>query len=772
MRRKIAAIFAADIAGYSRLIAEDEEETIRRLKAYRKVTDEFIVEAGGRIFNTAGDAVLAEFPSAVDAVRCAIDIQESLRTRNSAFPPSRHMSFRIGITIGDVHESDGDLLGEGVNIAARLEGLAEVGGICVSRGVYEQVANRVSVPFTDMGAQPIKNMDPVHAYMVGKQSGGEVPASRDSLWGILLKISKPTGTHSESGVTEGWKRRLKNAWDRRTLLDSFILLVALNCVLSIPAHARTYYFGENLLGLAGAALVSSSIVLIAVSLLDRRFGLSWAQRIMIALAYGAATLLGPASVPVLQQLGLDQYTAGYAGRVDLAFMFGCMGAGAVMWSKFRSHTVFVALLCMAILLAVRYAVFEFAPATMLAVLPLPVVLIGTLMAMAGRRASAGLDAAVIAGAWLAPIALWLTILAIAGVMPGVVLGPFKYVDPLAFMGLSLPSALAWPALRLARPGTTWAALSGSLVIDRYLVSGMGALASVLVVSLAANILYRSTSIYRCHTLAKIDACAALIDSPSEPATDRLAALERRPELYSQESKWDQAIADRSRLIELDPRNPERYTARAEFWSQIDSFDQAVTDLDTALSLQPNNVKTRLARFEMWKRKGDDRQAMAELDHVIRLEPTADNFVRRAKYNKDNKRLAAAISDYSMAIRMDPKNIDRLKGRANLFEDSGDAKAAEADYMSIIDVYDAEIEKAPSADIFRKRAEIWESLKNYPRAVTDYTSAIQLEPTDGAYYFLGELNDQPPLRRVAKNDRKSCSAYEGSRRVRVEGADAR
>ena len=167
MKRKIAAIFAADIAGYSRLVAEDEEETLRRLAAYRAVTDDFIVKAGGRIFNTAGDAVLAEFSSAVEAVRCAIDIQESLRTRNMAYPASRQMHFRIGITIGDVVERDGDLLGDGVNIAARLEGLAEVGGICVSRAVHEQVANKLSVQFTDIGAQEVKNIPtPVHAFMV------------------------------------------------------------------------------------------------------------------------------------------------------------------------------------------------------------------------------------------------------------------------------------------------------------------------------------------------------------------------------------------------------------------------------------------------------------------------------------------------------------------------------------------------------------------------------------------------------------------------------
>jgi adenylate cyclase len=167
MKRKIAAIMAADIAGYSKLVAEDEEETLRRLAAYRAVIDDFITKAGGRIFNTAGDAVLAEFPSVVEAVRCAIDVQESLRTRNLAYPSSRQMNFRIGITIGDVVERDGDLLGDGVNIAARLEGLAQVGGICISRAVHEQVANKLSVQFEDIGEQQVKNIPtPVYAYML------------------------------------------------------------------------------------------------------------------------------------------------------------------------------------------------------------------------------------------------------------------------------------------------------------------------------------------------------------------------------------------------------------------------------------------------------------------------------------------------------------------------------------------------------------------------------------------------------------------------------
>jgi class 3 adenylate cyclase len=167
MRRKIAAILVAHIADYGRLVADDEEETLRRLASYRSTTDDLIAIAGGRIFNAAGDAFLAEFPSAVEAVRCAIDIQESLRTRNLAYPDSRQMSYRIGIGIGDVVEREGDLLGDGVNVAARLEGLAEAGGICISRAVHEQVTNKLSARFVDIGARKVKNNpEPVHAYLV------------------------------------------------------------------------------------------------------------------------------------------------------------------------------------------------------------------------------------------------------------------------------------------------------------------------------------------------------------------------------------------------------------------------------------------------------------------------------------------------------------------------------------------------------------------------------------------------------------------------------
>jgi adenylate cyclase len=180
MKRRISAILAADIVGYSKLVAEDEEETVRRLVVWRKVFDELTTQYGGRIVNTVGDAVLAEFPSSVEAVRCAMDIQESIRNRNLAYPSSRQMDFRIGVTVGDVLDREGQLFGDGVNIAARLEGLAPARGICVSRTVYEHVANKLTVRFEDIGPQQVKNLpEPVHAYMIAPLAGGATDA-RDS----------------------------------------------------------------------------------------------------------------------------------------------------------------------------------------------------------------------------------------------------------------------------------------------------------------------------------------------------------------------------------------------------------------------------------------------------------------------------------------------------------------------------------------------------------------------------------------------------------------
>lgn len=164
-QRRLATILAADVVGYSKLMAQDEEATVRTLRSHREIIDRLIARHEGRIFNTAGDAVLAEFGSAVEAVRCAISIQDELRVRNAELVSERRMLFRIGVNVGDVIVQDGDLLGDGVNIAARLEGIAEPGGVCISGSAFEQVKNKLSVGFRDLGPQEVKNIpEPVSAF--------------------------------------------------------------------------------------------------------------------------------------------------------------------------------------------------------------------------------------------------------------------------------------------------------------------------------------------------------------------------------------------------------------------------------------------------------------------------------------------------------------------------------------------------------------------------------------------------------------------------------
>ena len=165
MERRLATILAADVAGYSKLMAQDEEATVRTLRSHREVIDKLIARHEGRIFNTAGDAVLAEFGSAVEAVRCAITIQDELRVRNAELVTDRQMQFRIGINVGDVLVDGDDLLGDGINVAARLEGIAKPGGVCISGSTFEQVKNKLSIGFEDLGRQQLKNIpEPVPAF--------------------------------------------------------------------------------------------------------------------------------------------------------------------------------------------------------------------------------------------------------------------------------------------------------------------------------------------------------------------------------------------------------------------------------------------------------------------------------------------------------------------------------------------------------------------------------------------------------------------------------
>ncbi len=172
LKRKLTAILSADVKGYSRLMGEDEEGTIRTLNAYKEVMTTLIQQHRGRVVNAPGDSLLADFASVVDAVRCAVEIQEELKDKNKELPEERRMEFRIGINLGDVVEEGDTILGDGVNIAARMESLAEAGGICISGTVYEHIKNKLAIGYEYVGEQTVKNIkEPVRVYRVAMAPG-------------------------------------------------------------------------------------------------------------------------------------------------------------------------------------------------------------------------------------------------------------------------------------------------------------------------------------------------------------------------------------------------------------------------------------------------------------------------------------------------------------------------------------------------------------------------------------------------------------------------
>ena len=168
VERRLAAILAADVAGYSRLMGIDEEGTLAALKAVRReLIDPKIAEHRGRMVKTTGDGALVEFGSAVDAVRCAMEIQRAMAERNSAIPDDRRIEFRIGINVGDIIIDENDIYGDGVNIAARIETLASPGAICISENAYQQIKGKLTLDVSDMGEQQLKNIaEPVRVYSV------------------------------------------------------------------------------------------------------------------------------------------------------------------------------------------------------------------------------------------------------------------------------------------------------------------------------------------------------------------------------------------------------------------------------------------------------------------------------------------------------------------------------------------------------------------------------------------------------------------------------
>jgi TolB-like protein len=209
--RRLAAVVAADVAGYSRLMGLDEVGTARTLREHRKVTDALVAKHGGRLVKTTGDGVLLEFASVVDAVECAVTMQAVMAERNQGVPEDRRMLYRIGINLGDILIEGDDILGDGVNVASRLEGIAEPGGICISSSAHDQVRGKVPVEFTDLGEQTLKNIArPIRAYAVGLSANahetGPLPSSAPRLSIVVLPFANlggdPEQDYFVDGVTE------------------------------------------------------------------------------------------------------------------------------------------------------------------------------------------------------------------------------------------------------------------------------------------------------------------------------------------------------------------------------------------------------------------------------------------------------------------------------------------------------------------------------------------------------------------------------------------
>src|SRR5258706_2004962 len=230
VERRLSAILAADVVGYSRLTGLDEVGTIRILREHRAVTDALVAKHGGRIVKTTGDGVLLEFPSVVDAVECAVAVQAVMAERNDGVAEDRQMLLRMGINLGDILIQGDDILGDGVNIAARLESIAEPGGICISSSAYDQVRCKVAVEFADLGEQSLKNITrPVRAYAVvlnglgsGKAAGAtpkRVSAPRLSI--VVLPFANLGGDPEQDYFVDGITESLTT--DLSRISGSFVI---------------------------------------------------------------------------------------------------------------------------------------------------------------------------------------------------------------------------------------------------------------------------------------------------------------------------------------------------------------------------------------------------------------------------------------------------------------------------------------------------------------------------------------------------------------------
>jgi adenylate cyclase len=284
VERKLAAIFAADIAGYSRLMAQDEVGTLDRLKACRAIIDELIAAHRGRIFNTAGDSVVADFASAVDAVQCAVAVQAAITIESAKRLENEPMQFRIGVHVGDVIVDGSNLLGDGVNIAARMESLAEPGAICVSAVVRDQVGNRLPVAFDDLGEQQVKNIaQAIRVYRVQAEKSAAQPAATlplpDKPSIAVLPFQNMSGDPEQEYFVDGMVEEIITALSR----IHWLFVIARNSTFTYKGHAVDVKQVGRELGvryvLEGSVRKGGNRVRITGQLIDAETGTHlWADR--------------------------------------------------------------------------------------------------------------------------------------------------------------------------------------------------------------------------------------------------------------------------------------------------------------------------------------------------------------------------------------------------------------------------------------------------------------------------------------------------------------
>jgi TolB-like protein/class 3 adenylate cyclase/Flp pilus assembly protein TadD len=286
--RRLSAIVAADVAGYSRLMGLDEAGTARILREHRAIADAVVAQHGGRIVKTTGDGLLIEFPSVVDAVECAVAVQTVMAERNERVPLDRRMLFRIGINLGDILIEGDDILGDGVNVAARLEGIAEPGGICISSSAYDQVRGKVDIEFADLGEQSLKNIArPVRAYAVkpngpgqGTQGGASPrPLSAPHLSIVVLPFANIGGDPEQEYFVDGVTESLTT--DLSRMIGSFV--IGRNTAFTYKGkHVDLKRVGQELgvrYVLEGSVQRSGNRMRVNVQLIDSETGNHlWAER--------------------------------------------------------------------------------------------------------------------------------------------------------------------------------------------------------------------------------------------------------------------------------------------------------------------------------------------------------------------------------------------------------------------------------------------------------------------------------------------------------------